>query len=247
MGSACDTISGNNRLSERKRQKSGSCKSKTLQTVLGTAFYRSNSVNSKENYRFWTEQRSPGSVGEPLYLDVVAALAEAQDLLMFPYTADVTVLGSKDTTPAADYRCIQQYRKEAFHNRYKRRCYKPFAAKSKKIRIQPPTGITSCKFWGLGADGTVGANKNSVKIIGDHTDMNVQAYFDYDSKKSGGLTVAHISVSENAPITSTYLINKADFRCLSQGFIHTDSTTWYRDVKPGGVFLLNCSWNACRA
>ena len=98
-----------------------------------------------------------------------------------------------------------------------------------------PAGITSCKFWGLGADGTVGANKNSVKIIGDHTDMNVQAYFDYDSKKSGGLTVSHLRFG-NAKITSTYLINKADFvACHKASYIRQYNMV--EDVKPGGVFL----------
>lgn len=104
-----------------------------------------------------------------------------------------------------------------------------------------PAGITSCKFWGLGADGTVGANKNSIKIIGDHTDMNVQAYFDYDSKKSGGLTVSHLRFGM-PQIKSTYLINKADFvACHNPSYVH--KYDMISDINEGGTFLLNCGWN----
>ena len=105
-----------------------------------------------------------------------------------------------------------------------------------------PEGTTSCKFWGLGADGTVGANKNSIKIIGDNTDMYAQAYFAYDSKKSGGVTISHLRFGEK-PIKSTYLISKADFvACHNPSYMNKYDIV--QDVKPGGTFLLNCSWDA---
>ena len=179
-----------------------------------------------------------GSVGEPLYLDVCAALRASQ-------FKDVTILGgryglgSKDTTPAQIIAVYENTQKDRFTIGIN----DDVTFTSLEITQNPdttPKGITSCKFWGLGADGTVGANKNSVKIIGDHTDMNVQAYFDYDSKKSGGLTVSHLRFG-NAKITSTYLINKADFvACHKASYIRKYDMV--SDVKPGGVFLLNCPW-----
>ncbi len=105
-----------------------------------------------------------------------------------------------------------------------------------------PDGTTSCKFWGLGADGTVGANKNSIKIIGDHTDMYAQAYFDYDSKKSGGVTTSHLRFGKT-PIKSTYLIEKADFCSMSLS-AYMNKYDMVQDVKDGGTFLLNCEWTA---
>ena len=183
--------------------------------------------------------KESGSVGEPLYLDVVSALNEAG--------RNIKVLGgryglaSKDTTPA----CIIAAFKNTDKNHFTVGINDDVTGLSLPLDENPdttPEGITSCKFWGLGADGTVGANKNSVKIIGDHTDMNVQAYFDYDSKKSGGLTCSHLRFG-HPKITSTYLISKADFvACHKASYIRTYDMV--QDVKPGGVFLLNCSWNA---
>ncbi len=183
--------------------------------------------------------KESGAVGEPLYLDVVAAMNEAG--------RNVKILGgryglaSKDTTPAAIIAAFKNTDK----NHFTIGIVDDVTGLSLPMDENPdttPEGITSCKFWGLGADGTVGANKNSVKIIGDHTDMNVQAYFDYDSKKSGGLTCSHLRFG-HAKITSTYLINKADFvACHKASYVRTYDMV--QDVKPGGVFLLNCSWNA---
>ncbi len=183
--------------------------------------------------------KESGAVGEPLYLDVVSALNEAG--------RNVKVLGgryglaSKDTTPA----CIVAAFKNTTKNHFTVGIVDDVTNLSLPLDENPdttPAGITSCKFWGLGADGTVGANKNSVKIIGDHTDMNVQAYFDYDSKKSGGLTCSHLRFGQ-PKITSTYLISKADFvACHKASYIRTYDMV--QDVKPGGVFLLNCQWNA---
>ncbi len=181
--------------------------------------------------------KESGAVGEPLYLDVVSAVNEAG--------INAKVLGgryglaSKDTTPA----CIVAAFRNETKNHFTIGIEDDVTNLSLPLDENPdttPAGITSCKFWGLGADGTVGANKNSVKIIGDHTDMNVQAYFDYDSKKSGGLTCSHLRFG-HPKITSTYLISKADFvACHKASYIRTYDMV--QDVKPGGVFLLNCSW-----
>jgi pyruvate-ferredoxin/flavodoxin oxidoreductase len=183
--------------------------------------------------------KESGSVGEPLYLDVVAAL-ESSKFAGIPVFGGRYGLGSKDTTPAQIIAAFRNSDKKHFTIGIK----DDVTNLSLDITENPdttPAGIKSCKFWGLGADGTVGANKNSVKIIGDHTDMNVQAYFDYDSKKSGGLTVSHLRFG-NAKITSTYLINKADFvACHKASYIRQYDMV--QDVKPGGVFLLNCSWD----
>ena len=183
--------------------------------------------------------KEPGAIGEPLYLDVVSALQEAGRLDGIDVYAGRYGLASKDTTPA----CIIAAFKNTEKKHFTVGIVDDVTGLSLPLDENPdttPAGIKSCKFWGLGADGTVGANKNSVKIIGDHTDMNVQAYFDYDSKKSGGLTCSHLRFG-NAPITSTYLINKADFvACHKASYVHQYDMV--SDIKPGGVFLLNCSW-----
>ena len=183
--------------------------------------------------------KEPGSIGEPLYLDVVAALRDTEFANVPVYTGRYG-LGSKDTTPAQIIAVFKNTEKKRFTIGINDDVTNLSLALDENPDTTP-AGITSCKFWGLGADGTVGANKNSVKIIGDHTDMNVQAYFDYDSKKSGGLTISHLRFG-NAKITSTYLINKADFvACHKASYIRQYNMV--EDVKPGGVFLLNCSWN----
>ena len=185
--------------------------------------------------------KEPGALGEPLFLDVVAALQEDGKFKDVPVYAGRYGLASKDTTPA----CIIAAFKNTEKKHFTIGINDDVTHLSLPLDENPdttPAGTTSCKFWGLGADGTVGANKNSVKIIGDHTDKYVQAYFDYDSKKSGGLTVSHLRFG-NAKITSTYLINKADFvACHKASYIRQYDMV--SDVKPGGVFLLNCPWNA---
>ena len=188
--------------------------------------------------------KEPGSLGEPLYLDVVAALKGTK------YHNVVICggrygLGSKDTTP--------DQIKAVFWNDYKKETYKPrftigitddvtnLSLPSEGKLDTAPEGTVACKFWGLGSDGTVGANKNSIKIIGDHTDMYAQAYFAYDSKKSGGVTVSHLRFGKT-PIKSTYLVNMADFvACHNQSYI--DKYNMVQDIKPGGTFLLNCQWS----
>lgn len=184
--------------------------------------------------------KEPGSLGEPLYLDVVAALKDTKFDNVKIYTGRYG-LGSKDTTPNQIIAVFKNTEKKRFTlgivddvtNLSLDASFSPDTA---------PAGTISCKFWGLGSDGTVGANKNSIKIIGDHTDMYAQAYFSYDSKKSGGVTVSHLRFG-NKPIKSTYLINKADFvACHNQSYI--DKYDMVSDIKPNGTFLLNTIWDA---
>ena len=187
--------------------------------------------------------KEPGAIGEPLYLDVVTALAGTR-------FKDVKVVGgryglaSKDTTPGA---IISAYKNLQFAepvNHFTIGIVDDVTNLSLAVLEEPDTtaaGIVSCKFWGLGSDGTVGANKNSIKIIGDHTDMNVQAYFQYDSKKSGGVTISHLRFGK-AAIKSTYYITKADFvACHAPSYIEKYDIV--QDCKPGGTFLINCGWN----
>jgi len=183
--------------------------------------------------------KEPGAIGEPLYLDVIASL-KGSKFDATPIFAGRYGLGSKDTTPS---QIIAVY-KNTTKGKFTIGINDDVTFLSLEANENPdttPAGITSCKFWGLGADGTVGANKNSIKIIGDHTDMNVQAYFDYDSKKSGGITVSHLRFG--APkIKSTYLIDKANFvACHNPSYVTKYDMT--SDLRDGGVFLLNCSWD----
>ncbi len=183
--------------------------------------------------------KEPGALGEPLYLDVLAALKDTQFNDVPVYTGRYG-LGSKDTTPAQIISVYNNKEKKKFTIGIN----DDVTNLSLEIKENPDTadkGTTSCKFWGLGADGTVGANKNSIKIIGDHTDKYAQAYFDYDSKKSGGVTISHLRFGDNK-IKSTYLINKADFvACHMPSYIRKYNMV--QDLKDGGTFLLNCSWD----
>ena len=188
--------------------------------------------------------KEPGSQGEPLYQDVVMALAKAG-------RNDVSViggrygLGSKDTHPASVFAVYEELAKDAPKNEFTIGIVDDVTHLSLDEHASPNTaaeGTIECKFWGLGGDGTVGANKNSIKIIGDHTDKYVQAYFQYDSKKTGGVTVSHLRFGDK-PIKSPYYINKADFvACHNPSYI-TKGFKIVQDVKPGGVFLINCQWN----
>ena len=183
--------------------------------------------------------KEPGALGEPLYLDVVAALKDSK-FHDVPVTSGRYGLGSKDTTPAD---IIAVYRNEDKKN-FTIGIVDDVTNLSLDRTENPnttPESTISCKFWGLGADGTVGANKNSIKIIGDHTDMYAQAYFDYDSKKSGGVTISHLRFGKD-PIKSTYLINKANFvACHMPAYVRKYNMV--QDLKDNGTFLLNCSWN----
>ncbi|MEL4107036.1 pyruvate:ferredoxin (flavodoxin) oxidoreductase [Oscillospiraceae bacterium WX1] len=184
--------------------------------------------------------KEPGSVGEPLYLDVFSALCGT----------DIKVVGgryglaSKDTTPGCIISVFKNLQDKNPKNNFTVGITDDVTHLSLPITEEPdttPKDIISCKFWGLGSDGTVGANKNSIKIIGDHTDLKVQAYFQYDSRKSGGVTISHLRFGKS-PIKSTYYISKANFvACHNPSYLEKFDIV--QDVKPGGVFLANCSWD----
>ena len=182
--------------------------------------------------------KEPGALGEPLYLDVVAALKDSKFDGVKVFSGRYG-LGSKDTTPAQIVAVYENTAKEKFTIGIVDDVTNLSLETGAPI-VTTPEGTTNCKFWGLGADGTVGANKNSIKIIGDNTDMYAQAYFDYDSKKSGGVTMSHLRFGDD-PIKSTYLINKADFvACHCAPYL--TKYNMVQDLKDGGTFLLNCSW-----
>ena len=188
--------------------------------------------------------KEPGSLGEPLYLDVVTALATAGK-------ADIKVvggrygLGSKDTPPSSVFAVYNELSKDEPKNGFTIGIVDDLTGLSLEETEAPNTaaeGTIECKFWGLGGDGTVGANKNSIKIIGDHTDKYVQAYFQYDSKKTGGITISHLRFGDK-PIKSPYYINKADFvACHNPSYVEK-GFKMVNDVKPGGVYLINCQWS----
>ena len=187
--------------------------------------------------------KEPGALGEPLYLDVVTALANAGR--MIPVIGGRYGLGSKDTPPASVFAVFEELAKDEMKRQFTIGINDDVTHLSLEEHPAPNTaaeGTIECKFWGLGGDGTVGANKNSIKIIGDHTDKYVQAYFQYDSKKTGGVTISHLRFGDK-PIKSPYYINKADFvACHNPSYI-TKGFKIVNDVKPGGVFLINCQWD----
>ncbi|MCI2184198.1 MAG: pyruvate:ferredoxin (flavodoxin) oxidoreductase [Olsenella sp.] len=189
--------------------------------------------------------KEPGSVGEPLYEDIVSALYEAG-------LSNITViggrygLGSKDEPPAAAFAVYEELKKDAPKQEFTIGIVDDVTNLSLPMDSDAPNtaapGTIECKFWGLGGDGTVGANKNSIKIIGDHTDKYVQAYFQYDSKKTGGVTISHLRFGDS-PIRSPYYVTKADFvACHNPSYI-VKGFKMVRDVKPGGTFLVNCQWD----
>ena len=183
--------------------------------------------------------KEPGALAEPLYLDVVAALRDTQ-FGNIPVFNGRYGLGSKNTTPAQIIAVYKNTEKKTFTIGIK----DDVTNLSLPLEAAPnttPEGTINCKFWGLGADGTVGANKNSIKIIGDHTNMYAQAYFDYDSKKSGGVTMSHLRFGKK-PIKSTYLITEADFvACHNPSYVNKYNMV--QELKDGGTFLLNCGWS----
>ena len=189
--------------------------------------------------------KEPGALGEPLYQDVVTALANAG-------RSDIQViggrygLGSKDTPPASVFAVYDELKRDEMKRQFTIGIVDDVTNLSlpedKNCPNTAAPGTIECKFWGLGGDGTVGANKNSIKIIGDHTDKYVQAYFQYDSKKTGGVTISHLRFGDH-PIRSPYYINKADFvACHNPSYI-TKGFKMVNDVKPGGVFMINCQWD----
>ena len=189
--------------------------------------------------------KEPGALGEPMYLDVVTALATQG-------RGDIRIiggrygLGSKDTPPSSVFAVYDELAKDAPKAQFTIGIVDDVTGLSLEEKEAPNTaaeGTIECKFWGLGGDGTVGANKNSIKIIGDHTDKYVQAYFQYDSKKTGGITISHLRFGDK-PIKSPYYVNKADFvACHNPSYV-IKGYKMVNDVKPGGVFMINCQWNA---
>ena len=188
--------------------------------------------------------KEPGSLGEPLYLDVVAALA-ATGRTGIQVIGGRYGLGSKDTPPSSIFAVYDELAKDAPKAQFTLGITDDVTNLSLEEKEAPNTaaeGTIECKFWGLGGDGTVGANKDSIKIIGDHTDKYVQAYFQYDSKKTGGITISHLRFGDS-PIKSPYYINKADFvACHNPSYVEK-GYKMVNDVKPGGVFLINCQWD----
>ncbi len=188
--------------------------------------------------------KEPGSLGEPLFLDVATTLREAglNDIIL---TGGRYGLGSKDTPPSSVFAVYKELEKDAPKPRFTIGIVDDVTELSlpevKPAPITSAPGTKECKFWGLGGDGTVGANKNSTKIIGDHTDKYIQAYFQYDSKKTGGVTISHLRFGDN-PIKSPYYINQADFvACHNPAYV-IQGMKMVQDVKPGGVFMINCQW-----
>ena len=188
--------------------------------------------------------KEPGALGDPLYLDVVTAFANAGRKATI--VGGRYGLGSKDTPPSSVFAVYNELKKDEPKRQFTIGINDDVTHLSLPETVAPNTaaeGTIECKFWGLGGDGTVGANKNSIKIIGDHTDKYVQAYFQYDSKKTGGVTISHLRFGDH-PIRAPYYVNKADFvACHNPSYV-TKGFKMVNDVKPGGVFMINCQWNA---
>ncbi len=238
MGSVCDTIEETIDHMLKAGEKVGVVKVRLYRPFCAEALI--NAIpDSVKKISVLDRTKEPGALGEPLYLDVVAALKGTKFDAVPVYTGRYG-LGSKDTTPAQIV--------AVFHNDEKQKFtigivddVTNLSLTADEPLITTPEGTINCKFWGLGADGTVGANKNSIKIIGDNTDMYAQAYFDYDSKKSGGVTMSHLRFGKS-PIKSTYLIRQANFvACHNPSYV--DKYNMVQELVDGGTFLLNCPWD----
>ena len=238
MGSVCETIDETIDYLMSKGEKVGVVKVRLYRPFVASALVDA-IPDSVKRISVLDRTKEPGSLGEPLYLDVVAALkgTKFESIEVFGGRYG---LGSKDTTSADIIAC--------YHNTDKPRFtlsitddVTNLSLPRTETPVTAPEGTTACKFWGLGADGTVGANKNSIKIIGDNTDMYAQAYFDYDSKKSGGVTISHLRFG-HTPIKSTYLISQANFvACHCTAYINKYNMV--QDLVPGGTFLFNTQWS----
>ncbi len=238
MGSVCETIEETIDYLMERGEKVGLIKVRLYRPFCIDALIDVIPDTVKQIYTL-DRTKEPGSIGEPLYLDVVAALKNTKFDAVPIYTGRYG-LGSKDTTPGQIIAVYNNKDKERFTIGIVDDVTNLSLPVTENPVTTPETTI-NCKFWGLGADGTVGANKNSIKIIGDNTDMYAQAYFDYDSKKSGGVTISHLRFGKD-PIRSTYLISKANFvACHCPAYIRKYDMV--QDLVPGGTFLLNCSWD----
>jgi len=239
MGSACDTIEETIDYMLKSGAKVGAVKVR-LYRPFSVKHLLSVIPDSVKQISVLDRTKEPGSLGEPLYLDVVAALKDSKFKDVPVFTGRYG-LGSKDTTPAQIIAVFNNAEKKEFTIGITDDVTN-LSLPIGENPITTPESIINCKFWGLGADGTVGANKNSIKIIGDNTDMYAQAYFDYDSKKSGGVTISHLRFGKDL-IKSTYLISKANFvACHNPSYIRKYNMV--QDLNDGGTFLLNCGWDA---
>ena len=238
MGSVCDTIEETIDYLMAAGQKVGVVKVRLYRPFSAEALVAAFPATTKQ-ITVMDRTKEPGALGEPLYLDVVAALKNSQYKDVPVFTCRYG-LGSKDTTPAQIKAVFENTTKEKFTLGIVDDVTNLSLEVGAPI-VTTPEGTTNCKFWGLGADGTVGANKNSIKIIGDNTDMYAQAYFDYDSKKSGGVTMSHLRFGKT-PIKSTYLIKTANFvACHNPSYVNKYNMV--QELVDGGTFLLNCAWD----
>ena len=238
MGSACETIDETVEYLTAAGEKVGVVKVRLYRPFSAEALINAIPDTVKQ-ISVLDRTKEPGALGEPLWLDVVAAL-KGSKFDHVPVFMGRYGLGSKDTTPAQIVAVFKNTEKKKFTIGIVDDVTNLSLEVGEPISCAPESTI-ACKFWGLGADGTVGANKNSIKIIGDNTDMYAQAYFDYDSKKSGGVTISHLRFGKD-PIKSTYLISKANFvACHNPSYVRKYNMV--QDLKDGGTFLLNCPWD----
>ena len=241
MGSICDVAEEVIDYLTAKGEKVGLVKVRLYRPFVASKLLEAIPATAKK-IAVLDRTKEPGALGEPLFLDVVAALREGGN--------DAAViggrygLGSKDTPPSSIFAVYDELAKDDMKARFTIGINDDVTYLSLEEKPAPNTaaeGTTECKFWGLGGDGTVGANKNSTKIIGDHTDKYIQAYFQYDSKKTGGVTISHLRFGDK-PIKSPYYINKADFvACHNPSYV-VKGYKMVNDVKPGGIFMINCQW-----
>ncbi|MCH5149978.1 MAG: pyruvate:ferredoxin (flavodoxin) oxidoreductase [Spirochaetales bacterium] len=243
MGSICDVIEEVIDYLNAKGEKVGLIKVRLYRPWVKEAFIKLIPATAKK-IAVIDRTKEPGALGEPLYLDVATTLREAglNDIIL---TAGRYGLGSKDTPPSSIFAVYKELEKASPKTRFTLGIVDDVTNLSlpevKPAPITAAAGTKECKFWGLGGDGTVGANKNSTKIIGDHTDKYIQAYFQYDSKKTGGITISHLRFGDK-PIRSPYYINQADFvACHSPSYI-IKGYKMVQDVKPNGIFMINCQW-----
>ncbi len=238
MGSACDTIEETIDYMMASGAKVGVVKVRLYRPFCAQALIDV-IPDTVKRINVLDRTKEPGAIGEPLYLDVVAAL-KGSKFDAVPVNSGRYGLGSKDTTPAQIVAVFDNKDKKTFTIGIEDDVTN-LSLEIGDALVTTPEGTINCKFWGLGADGTVGANKNSIKIIGDNTDMYAQAYFDYDSKKSGGVTMSHLRFGKK-PIKSTYLIHRANFvACHNPSYI--DKYNMVQELVDGGTFLLNCPWD----
>ncbi len=244
MGSICDVAEEVIDYLTAKGEKVGLVKVRLYRPWVSSALLKVLPKTAKK-IAVLDRTKEPGSLGEPLYLDVATTLREAKmnDVIL---TGGRYGLGSKDTPPSSVFAIYKELEKDDPKSRFTIGIVDDVTNLSlpevKPAPITSAKGTVECKFWGLGGDGTVGANKNSTKIIGDHTDKYIQAYFQYDSKKTGGITISHLRFGDN-PIKSPYYINQADFvACHNPSYV-IKGYKMVQDVKPGGIFMINCQWS----